>query len=175
MEINNDRKKINKKSLQSREPQANVRKGFDTVSHPHYSTEIKVAGKTVGHVNGDEFVKKVHSSTHFLRKPRAIAFDLDSLNKVQKFGAKRVKIYDLDTGLIYSVKIEVILEKGFVFNRGFGNQIGLTLNFWQCTGKQEPNAKKENLYMNSYKKHNASHITKSMDRDVQPYLFNNKR
>ena len=167
-------KKINKKSLQSREPQANVRKGFDTVSHPHYSTEIKVAGKTVGHVNGDEFVKKVHSSTHFLRKPRGIAFDLDSLDKAQKFGAKRVKIYDLDTGLIYSVKIEIILEKGFVFNRGFGNQIGLTLNYWKCVGKQETESKNENPFMNNYEKLVASQKSIANDRDVQPYLFNDK-
>ena len=166
---------MNKKSLRSQEPQANVRKGFDTASQTHYSTEIRVKDKVVGKVVGDEFIKKIHSSTHFLRKPRAIAFDLDTLDQAQKLGAKRVKIYDLDFGLICSVSIELICEKGFIFNRGFGNQIGLTLNHWQCVGKQESESKNENPFMNNYKKHIALQKSISNDRDVQPYLFNNKR
>ena len=125
------------KSPRSREPQASSRKSQKTFSKPNYSI-VRVGNKVVGKVVGGEFVKKVHSTKHFLRTPPAIAFDIDSLNQARNLGATRVKIIDLDTGVIYRVTIEVILKKGFLFNRGHGDQIGLPLNIWSHNRVQQP-------------------------------------
>ena len=126
------------KNLQSREPQAQVKNGLYPISQPHYSTKIMVGDKVVGKVLGDEFIKEVHSTKHFLQKPRAIAFDEDSLVQAQKHGATKVKVIDLDTGIVYRVTIELIYQKGFYFNRGWGNQIGLTLDLWSSHPKSQP-------------------------------------
>ena len=67
---------------------------------------------------------------HFLNTQPAIAFDVDSLNQTRNLDATRVKIFDLDTGIVYRVTIGVILKKGFLFNRGYGDQIGLALKVW---------------------------------------------
>ena len=128
----------NQKNLQSREPQAHVKNGQCPISQPDYNTEIRVGEKIVGNVIGDEFIKKVHSTKHFLQKPRGIAFDEDSLEQAQKHGATRVKVIDLDTGIVYQVTIELIYKKGFHFNRGWGNQIGLTLDLWSSHPKSQP-------------------------------------
>jgi hypothetical protein len=124
----------NKKGLQSGTPQANARIGSHAISHSDYSTKIRVGDKVVGKVIGDEFVKSVRSKRHFLEKPPAIAFDVESLDQARALGATRVKIIDLDTGTVYRVTIELIYSKGFHFNRGHGDQIGLTLNYWQLEG-----------------------------------------
>jgi len=99
---------------------------------------VRVGNKVVGKIVDGEFVKKVHSTKHFLHTPPAIAFDIDSLNQARNLGATRVKIIDLDTGVIYRVTIEVILKKGFLFNRGHGDQIGLPLKIWSCNKIQQP-------------------------------------
>jgi hypothetical protein len=121
-----------------RRPQASKgRNQVSTLSQPNYSRNIRVGKKIVGKVVENEFVKKVHSVKHFLHKPPAIAFDVGSLEQAQKLGATQVKIIDLDSGIVYKVTIELILEKGFRFNRGYGNQIGLTLNYWQLEGSTQ--------------------------------------
>ena len=118
-----------RKNLQSRELQVDARKGFRPILQHHYSI-VKAGNKIVGKVVDDEFVKKVHSLKHFLHTPPAIAFDVDSLNQTRNLDATRVKIFDLDTGIVYRVTIGVILKKGFLFNRGYGDQIGLALKVW---------------------------------------------
>jgi len=128
----------NQKNLRSREPQVNARPGAKPSLQSHSTPKIKVGNKVVGEVVGGTFVKRLHSKTHFLRKPRAIAFDLDTLTQAQELGASLVRIVDLDTDLIYIVSIELIYEKGFYFNRGFGDQLGLTLNHWQLESPEGP-------------------------------------
>ncbi len=128
---------IKQESLWRQRPQASKGRSVSTSSYPDYSRKIRVGDKIVGKVSGNEFVKKVHSTKHFLHKPPAIAFDVDSLEKAKKLGATRVTIIDLDTGFIYRVTIELIYEKGFRFNRGHGNQIGLTLNHWTLENSKE--------------------------------------
>jgi len=127
----------NWKSLQSREPQAYSRKIGNTFSDSHYNI-VRVGSKVVGKVVGDEFVKKLHSAKHFLHTPPAIAFDVESLDQARNLGATRVKIIDLDSGVIYRVTIEVILKRGFMFNRGFGDQIGLALKYWSFNKMGKP-------------------------------------
>lgn len=127
----------NWKSPRSVTPQASSRKSRKTFSNSHYNI-VRVGNKVVGKVVGDEFVKKLHSVKHFLHTPPAIAFNLESLDQVRNLGATRVKIIDLDTGIIYRVTIEVILKRGFLFNRGFGDQIGLALKYWNFNKMGKP-------------------------------------
>jgi hypothetical protein len=94
--------------------------------------KITLGDKTIGIVANNAFIKNLHSSRHFLRKPEAICFDIESIEKVVKLGAKLIKILDLDTGRIYEASIALLKEKGIHINRGFGDQIALPLRYWKC-------------------------------------------
>ena len=94
------------------------------------STPIYAHGKVVGHVEAGAFVKRVRASVHMLRRPMAWALDVQSLKDAQDAGARFVEIRDQDTGCTYRASIVRILEKGFVFERGHGRQIGLALQHW---------------------------------------------
>lgn len=120
----------NQKSLRSGTPQANARIDSKAISQPHYSTKIWDGGKVVGEVVGDEFIKKVHSTIHFLRKPPAICFGIESIDQVKQLNVSRIKIFDLDTGIIYRASFDKLLDLGFPVNRRFGEQIGLELKYW---------------------------------------------
>lgn len=159
------------KGLRSGPPQAHVKNCWNPISRSEYSTEIKIGEKIVGHIIGNEFVKKVYGSKHFLRKPRAIAFDVASLEKAQKQGASQVKIIDLDTGIIYRVRIELIFYKGFYFNRGFGNQIGLTMNYWRIEHEQGKVPHEEISLKEQFENDFHKKPKKLSDRGSQPLLF----
>ncbi len=95
---------------------------------------IFVSGRFVGKVDGDTFHKSVTGSRHFLRKPPAIAFDVSTLRDAQNVGALSVKVLDRETGRKYHAPISLVMAKGFYFNRGFGEQIGLSLRYFDVTG-----------------------------------------
>jgi hypothetical protein len=95
------------------------------------STKIWVGAHSVGEVCGEEFIKKVRGSKHFLRKPPAIAFDISSLEEAKACGATTVRAIDDETGKVYQVPISTIFSKGFIFDRGHGSQIGLVFRYWQ--------------------------------------------
>lgn len=97
-------------------------------------TPIRVGNKLVGHVSGDTFAKRVSASRHFLRTPKAIALDLDSLAQAEQAGARRVAVEDTESGIIYRASIDYIRQAGFEIDRGFGRQIALPLNGWIKTG-----------------------------------------
>lgn len=134
-------------------------------------TKIKVGNQVVGIVENGVFEKRIHGSRHFLRKPMAIAMDESSLAQASKLGAKIVKIIDLDTGLIYIVTIELIYKKGFRFNRGFGDQIGLTLNYWQCTNGQGKNLITSQPNSQYSPKNKYTNSNKPKKENFQPGLF----
>lgn len=90
-------------------------------------------GKVIGKVKGDTFTKSIRGSVHFLRRPPAIAFDVSTIDQAAEAGAVRVRVVDSETGTVYQTTIDHIREKGFTFNRGFGEQIALTLEGWTRT------------------------------------------
>jgi hypothetical protein len=92
---------------------------------------IYVDGKAIGEVRGNVFTKRIYASRHFLRRPPAIAFDIDSLHAAQRAGAVFVQVLDGDSNRTYIQRIETILEKGLAVNRGFGKQIALPLKLWK--------------------------------------------
>ena len=91
---------------------------------------VKVNKKVVGNVDGDTLNKTLDSSKHFLRTPPAIAFDELALSKAKEMGATKIKVKDKRTGLEYHTSIVNLENRGFTFNRGFGDQIGLSLSEW---------------------------------------------
>ena len=158
------------KNLQSRELQVNARKGLEPNLQSDYNT-VKVGNKIVGKVIGNEFVKKVHSSRHFLKKPEAIAFDVQTIHQALSLGATRLKILDLDTGVIYTVTISLIFSNGFYFNRGYGEQIGLSLDYWQKVKKDSAQNLPTPPKRNAFHKRSGLPQSSSSDAVNQPQLW----
>jgi hypothetical protein len=101
------------------------------------SEPIYANGRVIGQVRRDTFYKSI-ASNHYLRKPPAIAFSVESLNQAEKAGALHVEVKDRDTGTIYRATITNIREKGFSVNRaGFEPQIALSLEAWTKRTKGE--------------------------------------
>ena len=107
----------------------------DTVVQTNY-TPIFVGTRVVGVVRGDTFHKRIRKN-HFLQKPKAIAFDIDSLEQAEQAGAIKVRVTDRDSGIVYSASIRHIHENGERFNRGHGDQIFLVLQGWTKSTKQK--------------------------------------
>jgi hypothetical protein len=101
--------------------------------YQNHSTPIFVGRKVVGRVEGDVFSKSIRGSRHMLRHPRALAFDVSTLNEAEMIGAKWVEVFDLDYKTVYRASIRLIWEKGRRFSRGFGEQIFLTLENFTIT------------------------------------------
>ena len=100
------------------------------VSVDNYN-KIWVGNRIVGDVEEEEFIKKVNGSVHFLHRPPAIAFDILSLEKAKDAGATSVRVIDVETDKSYRAPISTIFSKGFRFNRGYGEQVGLEFQHWQ--------------------------------------------
>jgi hypothetical protein len=100
--------------------------GAKAVPNEKY-TPIWAGSRIVGEVRGDVFLKRVKPSVHFLKKPPAIAFDISSLHQAQQAGARWVRVIDSEGGKIYQAPLSMVFSKGFQFNRGYGDQIGLGL------------------------------------------------
>ncbi|MBI1795180.1 MAG: hypothetical protein HYR70_13465 [Chloroflexi bacterium] len=107
-----------------------------TYSTPYKSkkskTKIKVNGRIVGQIVGDEFRKNIHTNW-ILRTPPAIANDVQALHDAENAGAAYCVFTNTDTGIIYRTTISKIWDMGFPVNRGFGEQIALPLSLWTQT------------------------------------------
>lgn len=93
-------------------------------------TAIRIGKRVIGKVHGDWFYKRLDAKRHFLKKPPAIAFDVQSLDDAETAGAKFVEVTDVPTQKQYKTSIANIRTRGFRFNRGHGEQIALRLNYW---------------------------------------------
>lgn len=94
-------------------------------------------GKPIGHVVGDEFRKTVRGSVHFLRRPRAIAFDTSTLQDAEQYGASIVVVQDAETGKVYRASLGTVRQHGFTLDRGHNQQIALPLERWSTTGDEQ--------------------------------------
>ena len=95
---------------------------------------IKVNGRTIGQVIGKEYVKDI-TDNHILKYPPAIANNIQALHDAERAGAEYCKFTNTDTGILYRAPIAKIWDMGTRFNRGWGDQIYLTLNNWTQTRK----------------------------------------
>lgn len=91
---------------------------------------IRVGTRIIGEVRGEVFCKNLVASKHFLRVPRAIAFDVSTLDDAENAGARYAEIRDIESGRMYRQSIATIRAKGFRVARGYGEQIALALEFW---------------------------------------------
>lgn len=95
----------------------------DSMGTPAYTS----TGKVGGTVRGDTlhcYAKK----GHMLRRPPAWAKDIVTLEQALACGASVIAIHH--EGTVYSVAIATMFERGFRFNRGYGEQIALPLAHW---------------------------------------------
>ena len=97
-------------------------------SQSNSGTPVFVGGRIVGHVADGAFRKRVFGSKHFLRRPRAIALDVQSIHDAQDAGATMAEITDGETGKVYRVSLDRMLRDGFHFNRGWGAQVALPVD-----------------------------------------------
>lgn len=104
----------------------------------HYSTTdrryIKLKdGRVVGavEVQTATLIKYVVGSRHKLLQPPAWALDVDVLKQAEALGAKMVEIRDTESGCSYRATIEQIKHKGFYFDRKWGLQIALKIDYWE--------------------------------------------
>jgi hypothetical protein len=95
--------------------------------------------RQVGAVKDGVFHKRVQGSRHFLRKPPAIALDVESLARAEVAGARSVEIDDEETGLTYRADFETIRAHGLRIDRGFGEQIALPFQRWNTGKRVDPN------------------------------------
>lgn len=103
------------------------------------STPIyRADGRPVGHVEGGVYRRAMRSTVHQLKKPRAWAADVDTLDQAQTAGASSVEVFDRDTGATYRVELVEFYRHGVRVNRGHGQQLALPLSYWQVTGGRGP-------------------------------------
>jgi hypothetical protein len=91
---------------------------------------VSVGGRVVGEVVEGKFIKRVKASRHMLRDPKGWGLDVESLADARDLGAESVEIHDTETDITYSAPVARIQAKGFRFDRGFGPQICLALQYW---------------------------------------------
>lgn len=90
-------------------------------------------GREIGEVNGDTFQKHIRGSKHFLREPRAIAFDVSVLRDAEHVGAVIVLVIDDETGCEYRANMRRLWRKGFAVRRGYGDQWAMRLTEFNRT------------------------------------------
>ncbi len=100
---------------------------FGAVRHTYFNMN----GKPVASLYGTVLRKRVRASIHQLRKPAGWAVDAEILRKARADGARTVEIEDAESGRVFVADIRLFDLYGFEFDRGFGVQIGLGLNYWR--------------------------------------------
>lgn len=94
------------------------------------STKIRVPGRgVVGSVIGNEYRRRI-TDTHILRNPPAIANGIQVLHDAERAGAEYCVFTHKVTGIVYRAPISKIWDMGFPVNRGYGEQIALSLPLW---------------------------------------------
>lgn len=91
-------------------------------------------GKTVGHVEGDEYHTARRRSVHLLRQPPGWAIDLSILRELEARGVRRVILRETEEGSTYEAELSAFRRHGVRIERGHGEQIALPLIFWRVNG-----------------------------------------
>ena len=107
--------------------------------------------KPIGYVSGGHFRKTISGSKHMLRSPKAIAFDVCTLDDAQRAGASHVSVTDSETGRTYCAPIDDVRRFGFPVARGHGRQVALTLDRYSVDG-EPPEAERRAAATNQERK-----------------------
>jgi hypothetical protein len=102
---------------------------------------IYANGKMVGKVIGGTFYKNIYELRgHLLRKPPAIAFDEEIVRQLQSLDVKQIEVRVVDVDKVYKMPLWFVLARGFRFNRGHGDQIGVPLATLETAARYSANA-----------------------------------
>lgn len=85
----------------------------------------------VGHVIGDTFHKTIKGSIHLLQVPPCICSDVEALEQAQRYGAYRLQVVDVESGITYTTSMANFWAYGIEMDRGHNPQLGLLLGYWQ--------------------------------------------
>ena len=101
--------------------------------------EVKVGDKVVGYIDLDSnvYVSSRSEEKHLFRKnPPGPGWGIDESIALglSTRGIKEVRIVDRDSGKVYTVDTNELMEKGTPINLGHGKQIILKLDYWRCYG-----------------------------------------
>ena len=97
------------------------------------------AGCPVGSVEGDVLIKQVDARKHQLRKPKAWACDVVTLEQARNKGAESIRLIDKKAGIEWETRLDSLFGRGsFEINRGYGCQRVLPLIHWTKRGKGLP-------------------------------------
>ncbi len=87
-------------------------------------------GRTVAEITDKLLKKHIYKSKHFLRKPPAIAFDLEIIEAARAAGVERVEAHEDEDKKLYSVDLDRFVKSSIVIDRGAGPQLALPLEYW---------------------------------------------
>ena len=107
--------------------------------------------KPIGFVSGGRFCKTITGSKHMLRSPKAIAFDVCTLDDAERAGASHVSVTDSETGRTYCAPIDDVRRFGFPVVRGHGRQVALPLDRYSVNG-EPPEAERRAAATNQERK-----------------------
>lgn len=90
-------------------------------------------GRTIGKLTTDDrvFHKRVRGSKHMLREPIGWSIDSDVIYILEKLGCSEIEIFDVESGITYTVDFTEFLAIAIPINRGYGEQLALPLTYWQ--------------------------------------------
>ena len=99
-------------------------------------------GKFAGTVYPDgTFFKAINGSRHLLRRPPAIAYNVEVLKGAEALGGTRLVVLDKETQTRYEASLTLMWERGVKVSRGHGLQRALVLRLWavsQPRGGEQP-------------------------------------
>lgn len=88
-------------------------------------------GKPVATLEGQILRKRVRASVHMLRRPPGWAIDRSILEAARRDGAVAIEVFDIETRKVFTAPINAFEKHGVHFNRGFGDQVALPLQYWR--------------------------------------------
>ncbi len=91
---------------------------------------ITLQGRVIGVIEGNTFTKTVHGSKHQVRSPPAWAIDAEVFDREIKPNCRQILIIDRETNNRYRTSVDTFDYKKKAFDRGYGRQYYLTLNYW---------------------------------------------
>ncbi len=94
---------------------------------------LKLRSGQIGGVIFGDVLRKTIQTRHLLRKPPAIAIDVEVLATAEQRGVLHCEVQDTESGVTYDAPLADFWTFGFLLDRGFGKQQALPLQRWRKT------------------------------------------
>lgn len=89
-------------------------------------TPVRLRGRVIGFVAAGVFRRTLRAE-HYLRRPRAIAVDVDVLTQLDRLGVDVLEFTNAETGEVHATSLTRFLERSFPIDRGAGRQRAMPL------------------------------------------------